>query len=120
MIFLPDLAFHLGDSEPFTYEQLVEAARHVAWHYSIGPAGSCHPPGDMLQDVMRAMARADLGNMARLRRAFPIHGALIAGIKDDDPDVRSMILNLLKYHHSEGWTDTDPGPRAIETTKGTA
>lgn len=103
-----------GPSEPFSYEDLVEAARHVAWHFSIGAPGSFHPPGDMLRSVMDAIARADRGNMTRLCRAYPLHTTLIDGIKADHAGTRSMILNLLKYHPSEGWTEPDPAPPAIE------
>lgn len=110
----PGMYFHIGSDvtaggEVFTYEDLVAAARMVAWHYTIGKPGQHYPPGDMFRSVLDAMGRADPGNLARLCRAFPLHGALMRGVRNDDPEIRSMILNLIKYHSSEGWTEpTEP------------
>lgn len=87
----------IGAGEPHTYEQLVTAARHVAWHYSLGDPGKFMRPGDMLVCVMDAMAHADMGNMARLCRAFPLHGALMRIVKADNVQGMSMIMNLLDY-----------------------
>jgi hypothetical protein len=96
--FLPtDGTFIVGGTEQYSYVDLVEAARHVAWHYSIGTPGKFHAPGDMLRTVMDAMARADMDAMARLRRGYPLHAALMEIIKNDDTDGISMILNLLDY-----------------------
>ena len=107
--------FHMGSEvgclpDQYSYEDLVTAAQHVAWQFSIGNPGSYHPPGDMLRCVIDAMVRADRGHMAHLRRAYPLHAALIDGLKHDDPGILPMILNLLKYHPSEGWTDSEPAP----------
>ena len=110
------IAFYIGldmtvGSDAFTYEELVSAARMVAWHYSIGNPAQLYPPGDMFRSVLDAMGRADPGNLARLCRAFPLHGALMRGIRNDDPGTRAMILNLLKYHPSQSWTEpADPAP----------
>lgn len=123
MIFHPNrFLFHVGHdttigSESFTYEDLVTAARHVAWQYSIGSPGQFHMPGDMLRYVLDAMVRADPTNLARLRRAFPLHAALIDGIHNDDPATRSMILNLLEYRTFDGWTTPALGPGTTDTNE---
>lgn len=87
-----------SDGESYSYLQLVEAARHVCWSYSFGEPSKFYRPGDIYQSVIDALQRADPGNFARLRRAYPLHAAMVEVLKTESIEGRSMLLNLLDYH----------------------
>jgi hypothetical protein len=61
-----------------------DAARHVLWHY--GHEGGIQP-GSFTQNLMTAIATADLGNKAKLAIPFPDYVAAALAIEYDPEGV---------------------------------
>lgn len=74
---------------------LVQAARHVAWHYSLTP--HCYPPGDTYKTILQMMAMADMATFSRLRTAFPVHALLMSAVIHADYDQIDVIRHLAEY-----------------------
>lgn len=85
-----------------TVEVWADAARMVAWHFSLD--APFYPPGDFFQQLLDTMSRADRYNFMRLEQAYPIHAQMINLVRSDDPRGKAIVEAIARA----GFATQDP------------